>query len=79
MASEILSGSTGVSELDTIHGYQLALADRYHMEVLYSQVLYTPCTKKFAEKPCMPVSADDLAHQLDNAVSMSKLERLYRE
>ncbi|MEP1421052.1 MAG: 2-dehydropantoate 2-reductase N-terminal domain-containing protein [Erythrobacter sp.] len=64
MASDILSKGTGRSELESINGALIALAEKHNVDVPYNRRLYDLCESKFRETPFRPMSAADLLHHL---------------
>jgi len=60
MATDILSKGSGVSELASINGYLLTLAEQHNIEVPYSKRLYKLCERNFAGKPFTPITSEQL-------------------
>jgi len=60
MAADILSKGSGVSELASINGYLLNLAEQHNIDVPYSKRLYKLCERNFADKPFTPMSSEQL-------------------
>ena len=68
MASDVIVRGTGESELDTINGYLLTLADKHGLDVPYSRGLYQLCRQRFNEQPFRPMTANELRVLLDEYV-----------
>jgi 2-dehydropantoate 2-reductase len=66
MANDIIARGAGESELDSINGYLLKLADKHGVDVPYSQGLYQLCQQRFNEEPFRPMSAHELRIFLDD-------------
>jgi len=64
MASDIISKGKGESELESINGYLLKLADKYRVDVPYSRKLYELCQQRFSEIPFRPMTAVELRTHL---------------
>ncbi|PCJ44993.1 MAG: hypothetical protein COA99_05985 [Moraxellaceae bacterium] len=64
MASDIISKGTGNSELESINGYMLKLANRHNVHVPYSRRLYHLCKQRFSETPFQPMAAWELRDYL---------------
>jgi len=65
MASDILVKGEGVSELESINGYLVSLAEKHQVKAPYSKRLYQLCQEKFSQKPFLPITAQQLAGYLD--------------
>jgi 2-dehydropantoate 2-reductase len=65
MASDIIARGAGESELDSINGYLLKLADKHGLDVPYSRGLYQLCKQRFSEEPFRPMLANELRTFLD--------------
>lgn len=65
MARDIIARGTGESELDSINGYLLKLADKHGLDVPYSRGLYQLCKQRFSEEPFRPMTANELRTFLD--------------
>jgi len=64
MASDIIAKGKGESELESINGYLLKLADKHGVEVPYSRRLYELCQQRFSETPFRPMTAAELRTHL---------------
>jgi 2-dehydropantoate 2-reductase len=60
MATDILKKGSGESELESINGYLLSLAEQNNIDVPYSKRLYQLCQKNFEKKPFEPITAHQL-------------------
>lgn len=69
MAGDILSKATGHSELESINGYMLALADKHQVSVPYSRGLYNLCKQRFSETPFQPMTASELHEYLKTSAA----------
>ena len=65
MANDIIARGAGESELESINGYLLKLADTHGVDVPYSRGLYQLCQQRFSEEPFRPLSANELRIFLD--------------
>ena len=65
MANDIIARGAGESELESINGYMLKLADAHDVHVPYSRGLYQLCEQRFSEEPFRPMSAHELRIFLD--------------
>jgi len=65
MASDIIAKGGGESELDSINGYLLKLADKHGLDVPYSRGLYQLCRQRFSEQPFRAMTAHELKMILD--------------
>jgi 2-dehydropantoate 2-reductase len=68
MANDVIGRGTGESELETINGYLLALADKHGLDVPYSRGLYQLCRQRFNAEPFRPMTANELRVILDGYV-----------
>ena len=50
MAQDIIQNKTGDSELETINGQLLEIAERYKLEVPYNKKVYQLCKREFAKE-----------------------------
>lgn len=64
MATDVLSKGSGRSELETINGAILALAEKHHVKAPYNRRLYDLCRERFSQTPFQPISAEDLKRRL---------------
>ena len=64
MASDIIAKGKGESELESINGYLLKLADKHGVDVPYSRRLYELCQQRFSETPFRPMTAAELKTNL---------------
>jgi len=64
MASDIITKGKGESELESINGYLLKLADKHEVDVPYSRRLYELCQQRFSETPFRPMTAGELRTHL---------------
>ena len=65
MANDIITRGEGDSELDSINGYMLELAEKHGVDVPYSRILYRLCKQRFSEIPFRPMKAIELRAYLD--------------
>lgn len=55
MGQDVLLGKKDVTELDTLNGYFIALADRLGLEAPVNRALYSLCRERFARRPFVPM------------------------
>jgi 2-dehydropantoate 2-reductase len=67
MASDIISKGGCISELDSINGYLVNLAEQFEVPASYNQRLYQLCQQRFCASPFEPVSAQQLSDYLAGA------------
>ncbi len=60
MATDILNKGSGISELKSINGYLLRLAEQHNIDVPYSKRLYKLCEISFADSPFKPITSEQL-------------------
>ncbi len=60
MAQDIIQRGSGNSELDTINGYFLTLADQYGMKVPYNRAIFDLCKNEFVKPAFEPVDVKDV-------------------
>jgi 2-dehydropantoate 2-reductase len=60
MAQDILQRGGHESELETINGYLLSLADRQGLRVPYNRAVYDLCRREFAKDPFVPLDVADV-------------------
>ena len=60
MAQDVLSQGRGHTELDTINGYLLGLADEHGLAVPYNRTVYDLCRQRFARQPFEPMSVHEV-------------------
>ena len=64
MAQDVIVNGGGASELETINGYVLALADKYNVSVPVNRAVYEICKKEFAKQPFTPMTVDEIWQQV---------------
>ncbi len=64
MASDILTKGDGVSELGSINGYLVDLAEQHQVQANYSKRLYQLCQQRFSQRPFVPITAQQLCDYL---------------
>jgi len=69
MAADIIAKGTGKSELESINGYMLRLAEKHEVDVPYSRGLYHLCKRQFSKPPFRPITAAELKSHLDTYVN----------
>lgn len=60
MAQDVLQRRGADSELETINGYILAIADKHNMKTPYNRAVYELCKQKFAEPDFEPMAIEDV-------------------
>ncbi|MDR1893854.1 MAG: 2-dehydropantoate 2-reductase [Spirochaetales bacterium] len=60
MAQDILQRRTGVSELDSLIGRFVALADKYNIPAPYNRTIYALCKSEFAKPDFKPLTEEQI-------------------
>jgi 2-dehydropantoate 2-reductase len=60
MAQDILQRRAGVSELDSLLGHFVAMADKYHVPAPYNKTIYELCKVEFAEPDFEPLTEEQV-------------------
>lgn len=60
MAQDILQRRAGVSELDSLIGHFVALADKYHLPAPYNRTIYALCKSEFAKPDFKPLTEEQV-------------------
>ncbi|GAA3923942.1 2-dehydropantoate 2-reductase [Litoribacillus peritrichatus] len=60
MAQDIIVQGGHASELETINGYVLSLADKYKVNVPVNQAIYKLCKSEFSKSPFTPLSVEKI-------------------
>ena len=60
MAQDIITQHRDKSELETLNGYLLELADKYRLAVPYNRTLYDACKEQFSLSPFKPLTEEEL-------------------
>ncbi len=67
MGQDILQFGRDVTELQSLTGYFIGLAEKLKMEVPYNRTIYELCQKRFAEKPFVPMDETAVWHEIQSA------------
>jgi 2-dehydropantoate 2-reductase len=68
MAQDILQRKSGVSELDTLLGYFVQLADQYQVAAPYNRTVYQLCQREFAKDPFVPLTETEVFSEIEAAL-----------
>jgi 2-dehydropantoate 2-reductase len=60
MAQDILQRKSGTSELDSLLGHFVELADRYHVPAPYNKAVYELCKTEFAKERFTPLTEEQV-------------------
>jgi len=60
MAQDVLQRKAGESELDTINGYLVQLADKHGVAAPYNRAIYQLCKEKFADPNFQPMDVGEV-------------------
>jgi ketopantoate reductase len=60
MAQDILQRRTGVSELDSLIGHFITLADKHHIPAPYNKTIYALCKAEFAKPDFKPLTEEQV-------------------
>ena len=60
MAQDIIQRGGSESELESINGYLLTLADRYGVDAPYNRAVYELCTKEFGRETFEPLAMEEV-------------------
>lgn len=64
MAQDMLIRQKNVTELETINGYLLSLADKYGLDVPYNRTIYKLCKDNFCKVPYKPIDAKTVYNEI---------------
>lgn len=64
MAQDIIQRHGQTSELESINGYLLHLADQYHVKTPINQTVYELCKESFAESVFKPLKVEEIIKRL---------------
>jgi len=64
MAQDIIARGGHTSELDTINGYMLSLADKHGVSAPYNRAVYEMCRREFAREKFTPLSIEDVGAEV---------------
>jgi 2-dehydropantoate 2-reductase len=65
MAQDIMQRRTGDSELATINGYLLGLADEHGLAVPFNRAVYEMCVREFAKPDFTPLSVEEVWAEIE--------------
>ena len=60
MAQDILQRRSGVSELDSLQGHFVELANKYNVPAPYNKTIYTLCKREFAKEDFKPMTEEQI-------------------
>ena len=60
MAQDIIQRKSGVSELDSLLGHFVELADRYKVDAPYNKTMYELCKNEFAKESFKPLTEEQV-------------------
>ncbi|WP_299492787.1 2-dehydropantoate 2-reductase [uncultured Shewanella sp.] len=58
MAQDIIVNGSSASELESINGYVIQLAEKYNIDIPINNAIYSICKEAFNQQPFTPVSVD---------------------
>jgi hypothetical protein len=58
--SKLRGIKAGVSELDSLIGHFVALADKYHIPAPYNRTIYALCKSEFAKPDFKPLTEEQI-------------------
>jgi 2-dehydropantoate 2-reductase len=64
MTQDVLIRKKNISELESINGYFIELAEKHNLNVPYNVNLYNLCREKFKETPFIPIPINDLYQEI---------------
>ena len=67
MTQDIIQNNLGVSELESINGYILKLADEYNIEAPYNRIVYN-LSKKMFKKNFQPMDVTEILQEVKKAI-----------
>ncbi len=71
MTQDILLGQKSISELESINGYLINLADRHGLSVPYNRTIYKLCKVNFSKTPYKPLNVDTVCNEIKNNLKLS--------
>ncbi len=74
MQQDLMQG-TGLSELDTINGYLLKLAEKNSVPAPYSQALFDICQDHFRNNPAKPMSHTTALKLIESRINRQKTDQ----
>lgn len=67
MAQDVLQRGGKENELETINGYIVQLADKYHMRAPLNRTIYALCKREFAKPEFKPLDVKDVWAEIEKA------------
>ena len=68
MAQDILQRKSGVSELDSLIGHFIELADEYNVPAPYNKTIYEMCKREFAKPDFKPLTEKEVWAEIQKAL-----------
>ena len=65
MAQDVIQRGGSSSELESLNGYMLALADRHGVDAPYNRVIYDLCKREFAQDSFTPMDVRDVWKEVE--------------
>ena len=60
MAQDIIQRKAGASELDSLIGEFIKLADQYNVDIPYNRIVYRLCKERFYQDPFVPMTEEEV-------------------
>ncbi len=71
MAQDMLIRQKQISELETLNGYLLSLADKYGLEVPYNRTIYKLCKESFTKIPYKPLDVEIIYKEIKKNLDLN--------
>jgi ketopantoate reductase len=72
MAQDIIQRGGSDSELETINGYFIELADKHGMKVPYNRAIYALCKREFAKPKFEPLDVKEVLEEVEKKIQNGK-------
>ncbi len=66
MAQDLLLHHKSTTELESLNGYFIQLADQYQQTVPYNRVIYSLCKEEFSKIPFQPMTETEIWHHIQS-------------
>lgn len=64
MAQDIIQRKAGASELDSLIGEFIKLADQYNVDIPYNRIVYRLCKERFYQDPFVPMTEEEVLKEI---------------
>jgi len=71
MTQDMLLRQKSMSELETINGYLISLADQLGLSVPYNRTIYKLCKENFSKTPYRPLNVETVCREIKNNMKLS--------